>query len=113
MSSAKKYIYYTGVGAKPDGKHTVDEFMQIMNKQFKADCSWGLAKKEYHPCAKFAKMRTDEIINKVKNPSYKRTKKEEAKFKKYDRMCNKRKSSKKNRTCNFNEYIEYSGAEMK
>jgi len=107
-----KSIYYTGVGSNSDGKHTVDEFMQIMNKQFKADCSWVLTKKEYPPCAKVAKMQTEDIINKVKNPSYKRTKKEEAKFKKYTKLCNKRKSSKKNRTCNFKEYIEYSGAEV-
>jgi hypothetical protein len=33
-----QYIYYTGIGAKKSGKHTVKEFMQIMNKHFEVDC---------------------------------------------------------------------------
>jgi len=29
-----EYIYYTGVGSKKNGKHSVEEFLDIMNKQF-------------------------------------------------------------------------------
>jgi hypothetical protein len=28
------HIYYTGIGAKKNGKHTVKEFLKIMNKHF-------------------------------------------------------------------------------
>jgi hypothetical protein len=31
----KKYVYYTGIGAKTDGKHTPAEFIKIM-KEFTA-----------------------------------------------------------------------------
>jgi hypothetical protein len=33
------YIYYTGIGAKKNGKHTVKEFLKIMNKHFNIQCS--------------------------------------------------------------------------
>jgi len=35
-----KYIQYTGIGAKrKNGKHTVEEFLDIMNKNFQIECS--------------------------------------------------------------------------
>jgi len=38
--SQKQYIYYTGVGAKPNGIHNVEEFIEIANKEFKMGCSY-------------------------------------------------------------------------
>lgn len=32
------YIYYTGYGAKPSGKHSVEEFLKIMNMHFGIEC---------------------------------------------------------------------------
>jgi len=32
-------IYYTGIGAKKSGKHTRKQFLKIMDKRFKKDCS--------------------------------------------------------------------------
>ena len=30
-----EYIYYTGVGSKKNGKHSVKEFLDIMNRMFR------------------------------------------------------------------------------
>ena len=32
-------IYYTGMGAKKDGNHTVDEFLKTMDKHFYKECA--------------------------------------------------------------------------
>jgi demethoxyubiquinone hydroxylase (CLK1/Coq7/Cat5 family) len=34
-----EYIYYTGIGSKENGMHTVEEFLDIMNKHFNVQCS--------------------------------------------------------------------------
>ena len=47
--SQKQYIYYTGVGAKPNGIHSVEEFIKIANKEFKMGCSQYLMD-QYKPC---------------------------------------------------------------
>lgn len=33
------YIFYTGIGARRDGRHTVRQFLRIMNKHFKLECA--------------------------------------------------------------------------
>lgn len=33
------FIYYTGIGSNKNGKHTIDEFLSIMNKHFNVECS--------------------------------------------------------------------------
>jgi hypothetical protein len=34
-----EYIYYNGLGANKSGKHTVKEFLEIMNTKFGISCS--------------------------------------------------------------------------
>ena len=43
------YIYYTGDGANSSGKHSIREFLNIMNKQFGVECSQYLTEQEYEP----------------------------------------------------------------
>lgn len=33
------YIFYTGIGARKDGRHTVRQFLRVMNKHFKVHCA--------------------------------------------------------------------------
>lgn len=40
MYNTYMLIYYTGIGAKPDGKHTEAEFLAIMNREV-AHRQWG------------------------------------------------------------------------
>ena len=34
-----KHICYTGLGAKKNGDHTEEEYLDVMNKTFKQECS--------------------------------------------------------------------------
>ena len=85
------YIYYTGIGAKKNGKHTVKEFLDIMNKNFNIECSESLPKLDYKSCSGYKRSRKNgkKIINK----------------------CNQYKKTAKKRKCNLDEYIKFSGAE--
>lgn len=49
-------IYYTGIGAKKNGKHTVKEFLGIMNKHFNVECSEFLPDLDYKPCREYKEM---------------------------------------------------------
>ena len=45
-----EYIYYTGIGSKENGMHTVEEFLDIMNKHFNVQCSEFLPDLDFKPC---------------------------------------------------------------
>lgn len=111
-----EYIYYTGIGAKKSGKHTVAEFLAIMNKEFGMDCKSYLVNKESKTCKEFNKYANKIYTAKAKNNKYKLSRKQSRKFVKLSKACNKEQSDKslnKHRECNLEEYIEYSGAEKK
>jgi hypothetical protein len=106
-----EYIYYTGVGAKKSGKHTVNEFLNIMNKHFNVQCSEFLPQLEYKPCSEYK-----EIVRKENQYNMKHNKPLvlRSKSKRYQKLvnkCNKYKKTAKKRPCNLDEYIKFSGAE--
>jgi len=92
-----KYIYYTGRGSKKNGKHSVKEFLDIMNKNFNIQCSEFLSESDsdYKPCRDYTKTNNSK------------------KYKKLLKQCNKYKKNTKKRKCNLDEYINFSGAEQK
>lgn len=108
-----EYIYYTGIGAKKSGKHTVEEFLDIMNQNFNIECSEFLENLEYKPCKEYNEMHKnatayyDTINNKL---TYK-VNSNNKKYKKLFKKCMKYKKTQKKRTCNLEEYIKFSGAE--
>ena len=110
-----KYIYYTGVGAKKSGKHTVDEFLKIMNKNYNIECSEFLPELDYKPCYEYKEMNRKAIEYNMKHNKplfdYNRSKKTEKKYKKLLNKCNKYKKTAKKRNCNLDDYIKFSGAE--
>ena len=53
-----EYIYYTGIGAKKNGKHTIKEFLNIMNKNFNIECSKFLPKLTYKPSSEYKEINT-------------------------------------------------------
>ena len=114
-------IYYTGIGAKKSGKHTVNEFLQIMKNNSEKQCSSYTASKKCKICKKSKKtenklfddfdyeFKKPKDINK-KSKKYKKYKKLKKKHRKQTKKCEKCKI-KKNKSCSLDEYLEYSGAE--
>jgi hypothetical protein len=115
-----EYIYYTGIGAKKNGKHSIKEFLNIMNKNSNVECSEYLTDLNYKPCSQYKEMnkKTMKYNIKHKKPIFfynNRTCKQHEKYKKIANNCLKYKNKKttKNKTCNLDEYIKFSGAEKK
>ena len=106
-----KYIYYTGIGSKKNGKHTINEFLKIMNTKFNIKCSQYLTELEYKTCIEKEKMNKDYIKKYRKNNSYKRDNKASKKFNRLCNKCNKHKQTLKNRKCSLEEYKKFSGAD--
>lgn len=104
-----EYIYYDGIGTKTKVKHTVKEFLQIMNKHFQVECSEFLADLQCKPCVEYRN--SNRKMMKANN--FTRTKKEALKQQKLMNKCNKHKKTMKKKTCNVNEYVKFSGAQRK
>ena len=134
-----KKIYYTGIGSKKSGFHTEEEFLNIMNKTFKEDCidyrnnmKCKECKEYTRKMKKYAKQLA-KSLNKNKTSKNKTSKnktsknkekisntmkimkiiKNNKKLNELKNKCIKCKSNSNRTDCNLNEYIEYSGAEIK
>ena len=110
-----KHICYTGLGAKKNGDHTEEEYLDVMNKTFKQECSVYIKSLKCKSCKKSKKLNGKEIIKQLKAQSkkktYKMSKKTEEKFVKLMDKCTQCKY-KKIKKCKLENYIEYSGAEL-
>jgi hypothetical protein len=99
-----EYIYYTGIGSKKSGKHTVKEFLKIMNKHFNIQCSNFLPELNYEPCHKYKEIRKKEINESIKLGKsmfdIKRSNKNEKKYQKLVKECVDYKKTVKKRKCN-------------
>jgi len=113
-----EYIYYTGVGSKKNGKHTVEEFLDIMNKNYNIKCSEFLIDLDYKPCKESKEIQSKTVAYNIKhhkpilnkNGTKLKTNKSK-KYKKLLRQCNQYKKNTRKRKCNLEEYINFSGAE--
>jgi hypothetical protein len=113
-----EYIYYSGVGAKKNGKHTVEEFLEIMNKHFNIPCSNYLIGLNYKPCAEYEKMDMKDMLKNIRRnkPSmiFNRRKKTQNKYNRLVKQCMKYKKTATNKKqCSLDEYIKFSGADTK
>lgn len=115
-----KPIYYTGIGSKKSGNHSVKEFLDIMNKNFNIKCSEFLPDLDYKPCREYKEMNSQTMRYNLfhRIPLFnKKTKKLKTntskKYKKLFKQCTKYKKNTKKRKCNLEEYISFSGAEKK
>jgi hypothetical protein len=113
-----EYIYYTGVGSKKNGKHSVKEFLHIMNKQFNIECSESLPDLDFKPCRQYKEMDSKMMAYNMKhhkpllNKNGTKFKTNNSKkYKKLLKQCIKYKKNTKKRKCNLEEYIHFSGAE--
>ena len=108
-----KYVCYTGVGAKKNGTHTEDEFINIMKKNGKISCSKYKKSMKCKPCIKRKK-----ILSKIKQKRKKNKKnklidklmeKEEQLF---DNCLDCQENTNQDDICNFQDYINWSGADL-
>jgi len=108
-----QYIYYTGIGAKKSGKHTVKEFLDIMEKNYAIQCSEILPDLYYKPCKEYKQMSKNAVAyyDTKKNKLSFKVNKNNKTYKNLSKQCMKYKKNTKKRRCNLNEYIKFSGAE--
>ena len=113
-----EYIYYTGVGSKKNGKHSVEEFLDIMNKNYNIKCSEFLSDLDFKPCREYKEINSKILMYNIKhnkpilnkNGTKLKTNKSK-KYKKLLKQCIKYKNNTRKRKCNLEEYINFSGAE--
>jgi hypothetical protein len=110
-------IYYTGIGSKKNGKHSVKEFLDIMNKLFNVACSEYLPELDFEPCRQYKEMDNKMLAYNIKHnkPLFNKDgtlkTNNSKKYKKLSKQCIKYKKTQKKRKCNLEEYINFSGAE--
>lgn len=100
----KNKVFYTGIHAKKSGKHSIKEFMKIMEKD-KKGCSKFAARKTCRSCVKATRI----LRSNKKNQTI--SKKNAKKLDKYLEACEKCTAKSKKR-CTLHEHLEYSGAEL-
>jgi hypothetical protein len=119
-----EYIYFNGKGANKNGKHTEEEFLNIMNRYHKEDCAdYFDYKDNYKPCVGYRemdkKLRDKEIKKNLPMFSSTRNKKDEKKYmdllyKCYGKTKKQREEAKKRRRktyrCDLEEYMTYGEA---
>ena len=113
-----KYIYYDGIGAKKSGKHTVKEFLNIMNKpESKEACSRYLLSLGYKPCIKGRKL-WDKLYGPRANLKGKtRRERVQRSADALEDKCIKKLSNKKTLKsrkykCDLEKFIRFSGADF-
>ena len=102
----KNIICYTGEGSKKK-HHSKKEFLSIMKKNFKKECSKFNRSKKCKPCKKLKKY-NEKFLN-VNNKNSNKLKKVNLKIDKYTKKCEKCKKRKFHK-CSLKNYLEYSGA---
>lgn len=105
-------ICYTGIGARKSGKHTISQYLKVMDKTSRKDCPAYFKSLQCKSCKKNKAMGTKLIKNYFKNKTYKISKKASIRLYEQYLKCNKckHKKTKKTKTCDLKKYIHYSGA---
>jgi hypothetical protein len=107
--NTEQVVCYTGIGSdNKNPTYTQTEFVAIADKSFKADCIEYQVSKKCKPCAASKALINNFMKNASPESKYKMPPKLEAKYNKLYKKC---KTCKLNK-CSFDEYIEYSGAEL-
>ena len=113
-NNKEKEVLYTGDGANNSGRHTKKQFMKIA-KRFSKDCRIKKAEKKCNPCKKLKEFEFEimdaEFEAMDQGKKYKISKSKRTRRSTLKKKC--KKCTKKNvKKCNFEELMEYSGAEL-
>jgi len=108
-------ICYTGDGSIKSGNHTKKQYLEVMNKKFKEECSVHIKSLKCKSCKKSIEMNTKEVKKQInahlKNKTYKMSTKTEKKLLNQISKC-KRCKNNKTKKCNLKKYLLFSGAEL-
>ncbi len=108
-------ICYTGIGSVKTGNHTKKQYLEVMNKNYKKECSVYIKSLKCKSCKKSIEMNTKRVkklINaQLKNKTYKMSNKTEKKLLKQISKCERCKNNKIKK-CNLKNYMLFSGAEF-
>ena len=106
-------ICYTGIGALKSGNHTKKQYLEVMNTNFKKDCSVHMKSLKCKSCKKSREMNTKEAKKQLrahlKNKTYKMSSQTEQKILSQMNKC-KQCKNKNTKKCNLNNYVLFSGA---
>jgi hypothetical protein len=111
-------ICYTGIGARKSGNHTKKQFLNVMDKNFKDECSQYIKSLKCKSCKKYNRINNVVIKKTVKaqkkNKTYKMSNKTGEKLVNQMLLCGKckRNKTKNTKKCDLKNYISFSGAEM-
>jgi hypothetical protein len=105
-------ICYTGIGARKSGKHTIPQYLKVMDKTSRKDCPAYFKSLHCKSCKKKRELNNKLTKKYIKNKSYKISKKTTKQLAELYLTCEKckNKKTKKTQKCNLKKYIEYSGA---
>jgi len=108
-------ICYTGIGSRKSGNYTKKQYLKVMDKNFKKECSIYQKSLKCKSCKKSIDMNSKEVKKQInahlKNKTYKMSNKKEKQLVKIISLCRKCKNNK-TKKCNFKNYLSFSGAEL-
>ena len=108
-------ICYTGIGSVKTGNHTKKQFLELMNRNLKKNCSVYIKSLKCKSCKKSIEMNSKEVKKQInaqlKNKTYKMSSKKEKELLNQISKC-KRCKNNKTKKCNLKNYILFSGAEF-
>ena len=108
-------ICYTGIGSLKTGNHTKNQYLEVMNKNYKKMCSVYIKSVKCKSCKKSIEINSKEVKKQIKaqlqNKTYKMSNKTEENLLKQMNKCERCKNNK-TRKCNLKKYILFSGAEF-
>ena len=106
--------YDDGIGSVKTGNHTQKQYLEVMNKNFKKECSIYIKSLKCKSCKTNLYMGTKEVKKQIKaylkNKTYKMSNMTERKLIKQSSKCGRCKNNK-TKKCNLKNYILFSGAE--
>jgi predicted solute-binding protein len=104
-------ICYTGIGSVKTGNYTKSQYLKVMNKKFKKECSVYIKSLKCKSCKKSIEMTKKQIKAYLKNKTYKMSNKKKKILLTQITKC-KRCKNNNTKKCNLNNYILFSGAEL-
>jgi hypothetical protein len=113
MKNENNTVCYTGIGSdNKNPNYTKSTFKKLANTTFKKECSEFHASKKCKPCDKVKTLVNNFMKDALPDSNYKMPAKLTSKYNKLYNKCKVCKKATKKKACSFDEYVEYSGAEI-
>lgn len=114
--NTEQLVCYTGIGSNnKNPNYTKEEFTKLANKTFKSECIEYQASKKCKPCIASKELLNNFMKSVQPESGYQMPPKLASKYNKLYKkckICKAKKNKSEHNTCSFDEYIDYSGAEL-